>query len=136
MDHYTHPRNVMDLKNDDSYVTIHMDSASCIDDIYVHVKFEGNMIADIKWHYEQCCAISRASCSIMTELINGKSIDEAVKIIDNFNAMMEEKNYDTDLLLEANCFCNTHRQPSRINCATIGYRGFIEALKEYQNEKR
>ncbi len=136
MDHYTHPRNVKDLTNDDTYITIHMDSASCIDDIFVHVKINHGVIADIKWHFNQCCAISKASTSIMTELINNKSIEEAEAIIENFFNMLNEKEFDSDVLLEANCFCNTYKQPSRINCATIGYRGFIEALKEYQNGKR
>lgn len=136
MDHYMHPHNIEDKSNDSTYLTIHMDSASCIDDIFVHVKFVDDHIEDIKWHFNQCCAISRASSSIMSELLIGKTIEEAKEIIDNFNAMLDEREYDTDLLEEANCFCNTSKQPSRINCATISYRGFLEALKEYRDEKK
>lgn len=130
MDHYQNPRNLADHTADKDYITIHMDSASCIDDIYVHVKFKGDLIKDISWHFSACCAISRASTSILTDLVMSKTISEALNIIENFNLMLEEKDYDFELLKEANCFFNTYKQPSRIGCATIGYRGLKKAIEE------
>lgn len=135
MDHYQNPHNLFDHSNDEDYITIHMDSASCIDDIYVHVKFHDDLIEDISWHFSACCAISRASTSILTDLVKGKPIKEALNIIENFNLMLEEKEYDFDLLQEANCFINTYKQPSRIGCATIGYRGLSKAIREMQDER-
>ena len=86
--------------------------------------------------HSDCCAISRASTSIMSELVIGKTIEEAKDIMDNFNNMLNEKDYDSDLLEEACCFKNTSAQPSRIGCATIGWRGFWNAVLEIQNGKR
>lgn len=128
MDHYQNPRNKVKVQ-DDGYRTVHMDSASCIDDIYVQVKLDGEVIADVKW-YGESCAISAASTSIMSDLVRGKTIDEAKVCLDNFNQMLREENYDSDLLGEANCFVNTSKQPSRIGCATIGWRGLLEALED------
>lgn len=65
-----------------------------------------------------------------------KTIEEAKDIMDNFNNMLNEKDYDSDLLEEACCFKNTSAQPSRIGCATIGWRGFWNAVLEIQNGKR
>lgn len=128
MDHYENPRNRKEI-NDSSYKTIHMDSASCIDNIYVQAKISNGTIVDVCWHGE-CCAISTASTSIMSELVKGKTIKEAENIYNNFLNMLEDKDYDENLLKEAIVFKNTGRQPSRINCATIGWRGL---LKEKEN---
>ena len=126
MDHYSNPRNKKEI-NDPSFITIHMDSASCIDDIYIHVKIINNIIKELYWHGEGC-AISTASSSIMTELIVNKSVKEAKEIIRNFYNMLESKEFDHDLLDEAICFINVNRQPSRITCANISYRGLEKAF--------
>lgn len=126
VDHYQNPRNFQDVK-DPSYITIHMDSASCIDDIYVHVKIENGIIKDCKWHGKGC-AISTASTSIMSELVKGKSEKEAMDIMDEFNKMLAGKDFDADKLDEAICFSNVNRQPSRITCANISWRGLSKAF--------
>lgn len=124
MDHYENPRNKHETK-DPSYKTVHMDSASCIDDIYVQAKIENNVIKDVCWHGTSC-AISTAATSIMTELIKGKTIQDAEKIYQNYFDMLEGRPFDETLLGEAIAFKNTGRQPSRIGCATIGWRGLLQ----------
>ena len=121
MDHYQNPRNKREEK-DSSYVSVYMDSVSCIDKIYIQMKVENDVLVDVCWHGNGC-AISTASTSIMTELLIGKSIEEASKIMENYTNMMYGKEFDAELLDEAIVFMNTSRQPSRIKCATIGYRG-------------
>lgn len=126
MDNYENPKNKREV-NDSSYLSSHMDSASCIDDIYVQVKVEGQKIKDIAWHGKGC-AISTASTSIMTKLVNGKSAEEAGKIYEEFDRMLKGQKYDAAELGEAQAFKNTGRQPSRVSCATIGWRGLFKAL--------
>ena len=126
MDHYQNPRNRRE-ETDPSYQTVYMDSTSCIDKIYIQIKVENNVFVDVCWHGNGC-AISTASTSIMTELLKGKTIDEGNRIIDNYYAMIHEKPYDPDLLDEAVVFMNTSRQPSRIKCATISFRGVRRIL--------
>ena len=126
MDHYQNPRNRRE-ETDPSYQSVYMDSTSCIDKIYIQVKIENNVFSDVCWHGNGC-AISTASTSIMTELLKGKTVDEGNKIIDNYYAMIHEKPYDPDLLDEAVVFMNTSRQPSRIKCATISFRGVRRIL--------
>lgn len=133
VDNYQNPRNFDEVKGDD-YVTIHMDSASCIDDIYVHLKMKDNLITDCKWHGKGC-AISTASTSIMTELVIGHTKDDALKIMDEFNRMLAGQEFDEDILGEAVCFSNVNRQPSRITCANISWRGLQKAFIEEEKKE-
>ncbi len=128
MDHYSNPRNKKEI-DDPSFILVHMDSASCIDDIYIQVKIVNNIIKKIYWHGEGC-AISTASTSIMSELVINKSVEEAKNIIHNFYNMLESKEFDHDLLDEAICFINVNRQPSRITCANISYRGLEKVFEK------
>ena len=73
----------------------------------------------------------------MTELLIGKTKEEAQEIIDNYMNMIYEKDYDPDILEEAIAFKNTHKQANRIKCATLGWNGVISILKEGdQNDDR
>ena len=128
LDNYQNPRNYEEVKDPD-YIKIHMDSASCIDDIYVYVLIENGIVKDCKWSGKGC-AISSASTSLMTEMVKGKSEEEAKKLMAEFNKMLADEPYDEELLGEANCFANVNRQPSRITCANISWRGLDKAFKE------
>ena len=128
MDHYQYPRN-HPLTKAEGYVEKHMASDSCIDDIYVQGKVEDGVVQDIRFDGE-ACTISTASTSIMSELVKGKRVEEARKIMDNYFAMVDQKEYDEDLLEEAVAFANVGRQANRINCATIGWRALREILDE------
>lgn len=132
MDHYQNPRNRREV-SDSSYKEVHMDSASCIDDIFIQVKIDNDKVVDCCWH-GTCCAISTASTSIMTEIIKDKSLEEAKYIMSNFNKMLMGQEFDEECLGEAIAFINTNRQPSRIGCATIAWRGLDEIFKEDEKE--
>ena len=132
MDHYQNPRNKREV-NDERYKTVHMDSSSCIDDIYVQLLMEDGVVQDVCWHGVSC-AISTASTSIMTTLIMGKKEDEANYIMANFNEMINEEEFDEECLGEAIAFINTSKQASRIKCATIGWRGLKELFDEEGKE--
>ncbi len=135
MDHYEHPRN-RGLVHDDSYKQINMNSSTCIDNLDIQVKVGDDKIEDIRYDGE-ACAICTASTSIMTELLIGKTKEEAQEIIDNYMNMIYEKDYDPDILEEAIAFKNTHKQANRIKCATLGWNGVISILKEGdQNDDR
>ena len=105
-----------------------MDSSTCIDDIDVQAKFNGDVVEDVRFDGE-ACAICTASTSIMTELVKGKTKEEAMHIVDNYMHMIYEKEYDPELLEEAIAFKNTHKQANRIKCATLGWTGFLKLLE-------
>ena len=128
MDHYESPRN-HGLVNDDNYKSVNMDSETCIDNIDIQALIEDNVIKDIRFDGE-ACAICTASTSIMSELLIGKTIDEANKIIENYQNMIYEKDYDPEIIEEEIVFMNTHKQANRIKCATLGWTGIKKILDQ------
>ena len=133
MDHYDYPRNKK-LTDKDGYMSRHMASDSCIDDITVQTKISNGKIDDVRFD-GVACTISTASTSIMSELLKGKTTQEAKEIMDNYFKMIDQKEYDEDVLDEAIAFQNVGKQANRINCATIGLKAMREMIKESEDGK-
>ena len=127
MDHYKYPHH-HSLTEENGYLQKHMASESCIDDITVQIKIEDGIIQDIRFD-GVACTISTASTSMMTDLLIGKTIDEAKAIIDEYFMMIDGKEYDEEVLQEAVAMKNVYKQANRIKCATIGWNA-IQALLE------
>ena len=128
LDHYQNPRN-KGLSDDARYRLVHMASDSCIDDIKVQVLIEGNIIKDVRFDGVGC-TISFASTSIMSEMLIGLSRDEGLHLIQEYYNMIDEKEYDDELLEEANAFDTLYKQANRIKCGTIGIKAMEQLIKE------
>ena len=128
LDNYQNPMN-KGLKDDDSYIKVNTNSESCIDNLDVMMKVVDNKIEDICFDGE-ACAISTLATSIMIRSLIGKSVDEALKILENYQNMINEKEYDKELLGELNVYDEICRQPNIKNCALIPYRAMMSILKE------
>lgn len=128
MDHYQNPRN-RGLVEDETYLKVNMNSDTCIDNLDIQVKLDGDKIIDVRYDGE-ACAICTSSTSIMSELVIGKTKQEAKVIMDNYLNMIYERDYDEEMLEEAIAFKNTHKQANRIKCATLGWNGLNELIKE------
>ena len=133
LDHYKYPHN-HGLVAGDGYISKHMASDSCIDDITVQLDVQDEVIRDVRFD-GVACAISTASTSMMGDLLIGKTITEAKKIIDEYFKMIENKEYDADMLEEAVAFKNVYKQANRIKCATIGWNAMNELLEKKEDEK-
>lgn len=127
IDNYENPRNRC-IPIDDGYIKVNSNSVSCIDNIDIYVKVEDDIIKDVKYEGE-ACVIAISSTSILSELIIGKTINEAKDIINNYFNMIEEKEYDEDILKEACVYSDISKQPARKNCATIFLRGIQKIVK-------
>lgn len=133
LDNYQHPRN-KGLVEDERYKKAHMASDSCIDDITVQVLVEDDKVKDT--HFDGVgCTIAVSSTSIMSQLIKGKSVEEALSIIDEYYNMLDEKPYSEDKIEEMVAFETLSKQANRIKCGTIGVKGFNSLLRDYQNDK-
>lgn len=135
MDHYQHPRN-HHLSEDTAYHKAHMASESCIDDLTVMMKIDQGIITDVCFDGVGC-TISTASTSILTDLIKGKTIEEAKVIVHSYYEMINLVSVDEDLLQEAVAFQNVGKQANRIKCATIGFKAIEQMIKEEEtNDKQ
>jgi nitrogen fixation NifU-like protein len=103
---------------------------SCIDNIDLYIDIKDDKINDIKFSGE-ACAISTASTSIMIKNLIGKSISDALKYMEEFDNMLEEKEFDSDIVGEAQVFDETYKQINRRTCVILPYKGIKRALKEY-----
>lgn len=128
MDHYSNPINKTKPEDTTNYVSIRMDSDSCIDDITIYLKIENDKIIDACFD-GVACAISTSSTDILCEMIKDKTKKEALYIIEQYKNMIFEKDFDENCLDELVAFVNTHKQAARIKCATIGFTG-VETLLE------
>lgn len=126
LEHYQHPKN-KGLIHDDSYITTNTNNESCIDEINLMVKIEGNKIQDIKFDGE-ACAICTSSTSIMIDTLLDKTIEEVRKIYTNFENMLEEKEYDADILEQAVVYDDIYKQPNRKKCALLPWWGIKKAI--------
>ncbi len=126
LEHYQHPKN-RGLIDDDTYIKVNTNNESCIDEIDLMVKLNNNKIEDVKFDGE-ACAICTSSTSIMIDTLIGKTIDEAKEIINNFNNMVDEKEYDASILEQANVYDDVYKQPSRKKCALLPWWGMEKAI--------
>lgn len=126
LEHYQHPKN-RGLIDDDTYIRVNTNNESCIDEIDLMVKLNNNKIEDVKFDGE-ACAICTSSTSIMIDTLIGKTIDEAKKIINSFNNMVDEKEYDASILEQANVYDDVYKQPSRKKCALLPWWGMEKAI--------
>lgn len=130
MENYMHPYN-RELINNDEYIKVNTNNESCIDNIDLQILIKDAKIADIKFDGE-ACAISTASTSIMIKELIGKTVDEAIAFVANFENMVDEKEYDEEMFNEAIVFDDIFKQKNRKTCAILPYRGILKALKEYE----
>lgn len=133
LDNYQNPLNRGQIE-DAKYIAVNTNNSSCIDNIDLWILIEDDIIKDIKFDGE-ACAISTASTSIMTKELVGKTIEEAKKYITNFYNMIDERDYDESILEEALVFDTIYKQANRKTCATLPYKGILDALEKYEKNK-
>ena len=112
----------------DNFSKINTRNVSCIDNLDLYIDIENNIIKDISFEGE-ACVISISSTNILINLIIVKSKEEALYIINNYLKMINEEEYDSEILKELLVFDDTSKQPSRIKCATLtanGIKNFLE----------
>ena len=68
----------------------------------------------------------------MSDLIKGKSKEEAKSIINEYKKMLNEESYDENVLEEANAFDTLYKQANRIKCGTIGIKAMEELIDNYE----
>ena len=130
LDNYQNPMN-RGLKEDDSYLKVNTNNESCIDNLDFMMKIEDNIVKDICFDGE-ACAISTSASSIMIRSLIGKSVEEVKNILENYQNMIEEKEYDKELLGELTVYDEISKQPNRVHCALIPSISIKKMLEQLQ----
>lgn len=134
LEHYQHPKN-KGLIDDESYIKVNMNNESCIDEVNLMVKIEDGIIKDIRFDGE-ACAICTSATSIMIDTLIGKSLDEVKEIYDNYDNMIDEKDYNPNILEQANAYDDIYKQPNRKKCALLPWWGIEKILKQLKQLKQ
>ena len=108
----------------------------CGDNVHIYLKLnDQRKVEDISFEGSGC-AISMASASIMTDLIKGKSDNEAKEIIEDFLGMIKENpELKSNLLKEDDktklmCLSGVKQYPMRVKCATLSWHTLVSAMDE------
>lgn len=134
LDHNSRPRNYRALEDADR--TVEGFNPLCGDQLTVYVKFENGVIEDVAFQGKGC-AISRASSSLMTQAVKGKTTQEAKRIFGAFREMIT-KGEDADLdgvdLGDLEVLAGVADFPSRVKCASLGWHTLKSALDDEQEQ--
>ena len=131
MEHYQNPLHRY-VVEDDNYIKVNTSNSSCIDNLDLFLKINNNIIEDVSFEGE-ACVISISSTNILINLLIGKTKEDGIYIIDNYLKMINEEEYDKEVLKELMVFDDTSKQPSRIKCATLSANGIKKFLEDNEN---
>ena len=138
LEHGKNPRNLRKTENFNKDAK--GSNPLCGDIVHVYLKLnEQRKVEDISFEGSGC-AISMASASIMTDLIKGKSDNEAKEIIEDFLGMIKENpELKSNILKEDDktklmCLSGVKQYPMRVKCATLSWHTLTSALDKSQNE--
>ena len=126
LDNYEHPEN-RGLIEDDSYIKVNTNNESCVDDLDFMYKIEDGRMVDIRFDGE-ACAISTSATSIMIKSLIGKNKEEIINILENYENMINEKEYDESVLEELNVYNEIYKQPNRKNCALLPFNSLKKII--------
>jgi nitrogen fixation protein NifU and related proteins len=133
LDHYKNPQHRGLPEDFDAEV--HHVNPTCGDEVTLRVKLVGREIAELGWEGEGC-SISQASTSVMSDLVAGKPIDEAMALQEKFLALMQSRGNaelteaDEDELEDAVAFEGVSKYPARVKCALLGWMAMKSAVAE------
>lgn len=114
----------------------HQFNPTCGDEATIRVEVsdsEPYRVEHLIWD-GQGCSISQASLSIMTDLVEGKTVDEAISLASTFHALMESRGaglqneLQEEALGDAIVFQGASKFPMRIKCALLGWEGLKDSL--------
>jgi nitrogen fixation NifU-like protein len=129
LDHNKHPRNFRELAGADRHADGY--NPLCGDRLAVYVNLDGDTIADVSF-MGSGCAISKASASLMTDAIKGKSLAEARRLFERFRAMVTDDAAasDPEQLGKLAVLAGVRDYPTRVKCASLAWHTLRAAFDD------
>jgi nitrogen fixation protein NifU and related proteins len=130
LDHYKRPHH-KGLR-EPFEAQVHHLNPTCGDEITLRVHLDGKTVADVSYDSEGC-SISQASASVMTDLVIGRNIDDALGLHEEFVQLMQSRGQvepDEDVLEDAIAFAGVARYPARVKCALLAWMAWKDATAQ------
>jgi nitrogen fixation NifU-like protein len=124
LDHNQNPQNFREMENATSKAEGH--NPLCGDEITLFLHVENEKITDVSF-LGSGCAISKASASIMTTLLIGKSVEMAESLFEKFHTMITTGEISEDMG-KLTVLAGVHKFPSRVKCAVLSWHTMNNAL--------
>jgi nitrogen fixation NifU-like protein len=129
LEHNKHPRNFREIPDADR--TADGNNPLCGDALRVYVDMEGDVVKDVSFKGSGC-AISKASASMMTQTVKGKTREEAEVLFDEFHRMVTgglDVESDENHLGKLKIFAGVLEFPARVKCASLSWHTLNAALQ-------
>jgi nitrogen fixation NifU-like protein len=125
LDHSKSPRNYSKLTGANRTAQGH--NPICGDHVTMYLNLDGNVVKDISWQGSGC-AISRASASILTSALKGKTVPEVKALFSQVHDMVTTGKTNGDVGKVA-VFAGVHKFPARVKCAILPWHAAIAAVE-------
>jgi nitrogen fixation protein NifU and related proteins len=131
LDHGKRPRNFGPLPGE----THHAEGLNplCGDRVLVHARLEDGRLVEVRFEGSGC-AISKASASVMTGVVKGRSAPEIDALFERFHRLVTEGPVagDAEALGKLAVFAGVHEFPTRVKCASLAWHALRQALRGAQ----
>ena len=128
LDHYKHPHHRGLREPYD--VEVHHVNPTCGDEVTLRVHLVDETVVDVSYD-ALGCSISQAAASVMTDLVIGRSLEEATALHEDFLALMQGKGEpDEDRLEDGVAFAGVAKFPARIKCALLSWMAWKDATSQ------
>jgi nitrogen fixation NifU-like protein len=135
LDHYRNPHH-KGLRDPFDAQVYHV-NPTCGDEVTLRVSLkdsaDGEAVVEDVSYESLGCSISQASASVMSDLVIGKPVSEAMRIGDAFLELMKSTGQlepDEDVLEDAVVFAGVSKYPARIKCALLGWMAWKDATAQ------
>ncbi|MDO4642877.1 MAG: SUF system NifU family Fe-S cluster assembly protein [Cardiobacteriaceae bacterium] len=125
LDHSKHPRHFHALDPCDHSATGH--NPLCGDNLKIFVRMDGDCLVEVSFVGDGC-AISKASASLMSDLVRGKTIEEFAKLYHDFHHIATSHDPIPDSVGKLAVLAGVREYPSRVKCATLAWHTLDAAL--------
>ncbi|MDZ7363420.1 MAG: SUF system NifU family Fe-S cluster assembly protein [candidate division KSB1 bacterium] len=127
LDHFKNPRNFGKIKG--AATRVHHENPSCGDQLDLQVVIDEHQHIDKIKFYGRGCAISQASASMMTELVQGQTVAEARAAIASFMHMLTGNDEAKVTLGDLAALGGVKQFPLRVKCATLAWKALESCLQ-------
>ena len=115
---------------------VHHVNPTCGDEVTLRLHLDGGTVKDVSYDAVGC-SISQASASVLTDLVIGKPVDEAMSIHETFLTLMQGKGTvepDEDVLEDGIAFAGVAKFPARVKCALLSWMAWKDATAQSLEE--